>query len=73
VPALAKDAADGGSQHVSLPLWMESAMKLGTRFLRVAAAGVPQASLGFEPPHEEPRTGGCRRGGCYHPVLVVQD
>jgi hypothetical protein len=70
VPALAKAAADGSSQHVSLPLWMESAMKLGTRFLRVAAAGVPQASLGFEPHHEEPRTACCRECGCDHPVLV---
>ncbi len=70
VPALAKAAADGTSQPVSLPLWMESAMKLGTRFLRVAAAGVPQASLGFEPYHEEARTACCRECGCDHPVLV---
>jgi hypothetical protein len=70
VPALAKAAADGSSQHVSLPLWMESAIKLGTRFLRVAAAGVPQASLGFEPHHEEPRAACCRECGVDHPVLV---
>ena len=70
VPALAKAAADSSAQPVSLPLWMESAMKLGTRFLRVAAAGVPQASLGFEPHHEEPRTACCRECGCDHPVLV---
>ena len=70
VPALAKAAADGGSQPVSLPLWMESAMKLGTRFLRVAAAGVPEASLGFEPHHEEPRMACCRECGCHHPVLI---
>jgi hypothetical protein len=70
VPALAKAAADGSSQPVSLPLWMESAIKLGTRFLRVAAAGVPEASLGFEPHHEEARTACCRECGCDHPVLV---
>jgi hypothetical protein len=70
VPALAKAAADGSSQPVSLPLWMESAMKLGTRFLRVAAAGVPQASLGFEPHHEELHTACCRECGCDHPALV---
>ena len=45
-------------------------MKLGTRFLRVAAAGVPQAALGFEPHHAEPRAACCRECGCDHPVLV---
>jgi hypothetical protein len=70
VPALAKAAADGSIQPVSPPLWMESAMKLGTRFLRVAASGVPEASLGFEPHHEEPRMACCRECGCEHPVLV---
>jgi hypothetical protein len=70
VPALAKNAAAGGSTPVSLPLWMESAMKLGTRFLRIAAAGVPQAALGFEPHEGEPRTACCRECGCDHPVLI---
>ena len=45
-------------------------MKLGTRFLRVAAAGVPQAALGFEPHHADPRSACCRECGCDHPVLV---
>jgi hypothetical protein len=70
VPALAKNAAAGGSTPVSLPLWMESAMKLGTRFLRIAAAGVPQAALGFEPHEGEPRAACCRECGCDHPVLI---
>jgi hypothetical protein len=70
VPALAKAAADGNPQPVAVPLWMESAMKLGTRFLRIAAAGVPQASLGFEPHPDEPRTACCRECGRDHPVLV---
>ncbi len=70
VPALAKAAADGSAQPVALPFWMESAMKLGTQFLRVAAAGVPQASLGFEPHAEEPRNACCRECGCDHPVLI---
>jgi len=70
VPALAKAAAEGSAQPVSVPLWMESAIKLGTRFLRVAAAGVPQAALGFEPHPDEPRTGCCRECGRDHPVLV---
>jgi hypothetical protein len=70
VPALARAAADGSSQHLSVPLWMESAMKLGTRFIRVAAAAVPQASLGFKPHHEEPCPACWRECGDDHPVLV---
>lgn len=70
VPALAKAAAAGSSTPASLPLWMESAMKLGTRFLRIAAAGVPEAALGLEPHHGEPRTACCRECGCDHPVLI---
>jgi hypothetical protein len=70
VPAFARAAANGDDQSVSLPFWMESAMKLGTRFLRVAAAAVPQASLGFEPRHDEPRSTCCSECGGEHPVLV---
>ena len=70
LPALAKAAANGSSQPVSLPLWMESAMKLGTRFLRVAAADVPQASREFEPHHDPALPSCCRECGCDHPVLV---
>jgi hypothetical protein len=70
VPALAKAAANSSAQPVSLPLWMESAMNLGTRFLRVAAAGVPQASLGFSPRHEEESKSCCRDCGHDHAVLI---
>ena len=70
VPALAQAAASGNTQPVTLPFWMESAMKLGTRFLRIAAAGLPQASPGFEPHQEETRNACCRECGCDHPVLV---
>lgn len=39
-----------------LPFWIEAAIKLGVKFVRVAAAGEPPASLPFEPhyPVEEP-------------------
>ncbi len=70
VPALANAAANGSTQPVTLPFWMESAMNLGTQFLRIAAAGVPQALLDFESHGEEPRNGCCRECGCEHPVLV---
>ena len=66
---LVQAAATGTAQP--LPLWMESAMKLGKRFLRVAAAGLPEASLGFVPRKHGPAgTGCCRECGCDHPPLV---
>jgi hypothetical protein len=33
-----------------LPLWLQAAVRLGTRFLRIAAAGEPPASSSFLPP-----------------------
>ena len=56
-----------------LPLWMEAAIKVGTKFLRIAAAGVPPASSAFEP-HTRSEAGDCvsccQECGCSHPVLV---
>lgn len=52
------------------PLWMESAIKLGTRFVRVAAAGIPCAALGFTPHRDEPRSTCCAECGCDHPVVM---
>lgn len=40
-----------------LPLWIEAAVRLGGRFLRVAAAGVPPASNDFAPRREPGATG----------------
>ena len=68
--ALAQAAAVGSAQPQVLPLWMESAMKLGTRFLRVAAAGVPEAALAFVAHSSGKHTACCRECGCEHPVLV---
>jgi hypothetical protein len=68
--SLVRAAATGSTQPQVLPFWMEAAMKLGTRFVRVAAAGVPEAALSFEPQHDEPKSGCCRECGCDHPVLV---
>jgi hypothetical protein len=41
-----------------LPFWIEAAVRLGARFVRVAAAGIPPASARFEP-HGEPFPRGC--------------
>jgi hypothetical protein len=68
--SLAAAAAAGSTQSQSLPLWMESAVKLGTRFVRVAAAGVPQAALEFVRHGEEPRGACCRECGREHPAGV---
>ncbi|HEY2295083.1 MAG TPA: neuraminidase-like domain-containing protein, partial [Thermoanaerobaculia bacterium] len=51
-----------------LPLWLQAAVRLGTRFLRVAAAGVPPASTRFTPHHEA--TGCCACCGQAHPPTV---
>lgn len=43
---------DGDGRDVStpqLPLWLQAAVRLGTRFLRIAAAGEPSASSSFMP------------------------
>jgi hypothetical protein len=59
--------------NVQLPFWMEAAIRLGTRFYRVAAAGVPPASMPFKP-HHSPEEKGCvtccEECGCCHPALV---
>jgi hypothetical protein len=68
--SLVRAVAMGSAQPQVLPFWMEAAMKLGTRFVRVAAAGVPEASLGFVPHGDEPTTACCRECGFDHPVLV---
>lgn len=58
------------SQPRQLPFWMESAIKLGSRFLRVAAAGVPQAGSKFVPQRDEPRSTFCAECGHEHSLLV---
>jgi hypothetical protein len=70
-PTLARAAAVASTQPQNLPFWMESAVKMGTKFLRIAAAGVPEAALGFEPHHGDGHNKSCcRECGKDHPVLV---
>jgi hypothetical protein len=54
----------------SLPLWMQAATKLGTQFLRIAAAGMPQAALSFIPHGHDPHGPCCHECGEHHPVLM---
>jgi hypothetical protein len=56
----------------SLPLWLQAAIRMGARFVRVAAAGAPPAGMGYEP-HGE-RDEGCVSccevcGGDHSPVI----
>jgi hypothetical protein len=53
-----------------LPFWIQAAIRLGTRFIRVAAAGIPPASQAFESRHPERETGCCVECGKPHPVVV---
>jgi hypothetical protein len=53
-----------------LPFWIEAAIRLGVRFYRIAAGGVPPASVHFEPHGRPEATGCCGECGCHHPALV---
>jgi Tc toxin complex TcA C-terminal TcB-binding domain len=66
--AIVKSDQPGTTQQ--LPLWIEAAIRLGVRFLRVAAAGEPPASTRFAPWHAESETGICCECGKRHPAVV---
>src|SRR5262249_32856180 len=82
---VAAPAAAPLAGEVKLPFWMECAIRLGTRFIRVAAAEYPPASAEFEPRHkchpQATKTGEqskdkeccvtcCKECGCEHPAHV---
>ncbi|HEV3076950.1 MAG TPA: neuraminidase-like domain-containing protein, partial [Thermoanaerobaculia bacterium] len=50
-----------------LPLWIQAAVRLGTRFLRIAAASVPPAAAGFVPHDALGEAGCCACCGQVHP------
>ncbi len=53
-----------------LPLWFQAAIELGTRFIRVAAAGVPLAATRFAPRRVEPEPCCCETCGELHPPVM---
>ncbi|RXV65692.1 insecticidal toxin complex protein [Burkholderia stabilis] len=53
-----------------LPFWIEAAIRLGVRFIRVAAGGVPPAAAAFVPSDFHAEPGCCTECGCVHPPLV---
>jgi hypothetical protein len=53
-----------------VPFWIEAAIRLGVRFYRIAAGGVPPASVHFEPHGRDEKPGCCAECGCDHPAFV---
>ncbi|HEX9597291.1 MAG TPA: neuraminidase-like domain-containing protein, partial [Anaerolineales bacterium] len=55
---------------IDLPFWIEAAVRLGARFVRVAAAGVPPAATGFAPRKENAPGTCCRDCGRDHKPML---
>ncbi|XXX72363.1 neuraminidase-like domain-containing protein [Sorangium sp. So ce134] len=53
-----------------LPFWIEAAIRLGARFVRVAAAGLPSASAAFAPASRAGSAGCCVDCGQPHAPVV---
>jgi Tc toxin complex TcA C-terminal TcB-binding domain len=47
------------SQLADLPMWLQAAVRLGTKFIRVAAAGIPSATTTFEPKCDASESSAC--------------
>jgi hypothetical protein len=54
----------------SLPFWIQAAIRLGVRFVRVAAAAEPLASTAFAPRPDDGEPACCVECGKPHPALV---
>ena len=70
VPAAGDGNGNGAppAGPVQLPLWIEAAVRLGKRFLRIAAAGEPSASADFAA--AEAAHACCAQCGQVHPPVV---
>jgi hypothetical protein len=75
-PAAAASGGSGSANVTKLPFWMESAIALGTQFIRVAASGYPPAlnALRPHPAHQEGNgaccVDCCTECGRVHPCCV---
>src|SRR5262245_4380243 len=63
------DGNANGASSPQLPLWLQAAVRLGTRFLRIAAAGEPPASSSFMPPATSSSPCCCDCGRVHPPVM----
>ncbi len=59
-----------GENSDHLPLWFQTAVRLGTRFLRIAAAAIPPASTQFVARRSGEHGGCCAECGCEHPPTM---
>jgi hypothetical protein len=54
-----------------LPMWLQAAVRLGTKFIRVAAAGIPPATTSFKPKCGTSESSACCSVcGKVHPALM---
>lgn len=59
------------SAKADLPMWLQAAVRLGTQFIRVAAAGIPPATTTFEPKCSVSESSACCQVcGKVHPALI---
>lgn len=63
------NGALAGTASAQLPLWLQAAIRLGTRFLRIAAAGEPPATASFRP-QEHMTSTCCTDCGRVHPPVM---
>ncbi|MGC0347064.1 neuraminidase-like domain-containing protein [Streptomyces sp. SAI-218] len=63
-------AAGAAAEDGRLPLWIQAAVRLGTRFVRVAAAAEPPAAAGFRPRPSGVERPCCQECGERHPPVV---
>src|SRR5207253_546738 len=70
-PALAAIVVNRPPQELTrMPLWFQAAMKLGTRFIRIAAAATPSAATRFVPRRAGPQPCCCECCcGVHEPVM----
>jgi receptor-binding and translocation channel-forming TcA subunit of Tc toxin/ABC toxin-like protein len=74
--AAADEGAGAGTPDAAdLPYWLKTAIRLGTRFWRIDAAGLPPAGNRLAPyPHRGPEdcVTCCEECGCGHPAVIDQ-
>ncbi|HEY9892565.1 MAG TPA: neuraminidase-like domain-containing protein [Candidatus Sericytochromatia bacterium] len=61
----------GLASTADLPMWLQAAVRLGTKFIRVAAAGIPPATTTFKPKCGTSESSACCSVcGKVHPALM---
>ncbi len=74
-PVVLSIIVNGNPEELSsirtLPLWLKAAVRLGAKFLRIAAASIPPASTYLEPKcKDKPEAVCCEECGKFHPALM---